>query len=104
MKHVLLLTLFLTGALMAETRLSYQEYTMLNPSNQKPSIQLKAKHAMQRIAQVDTEKATQIATQACGNDTVEAVDLRREGWYLRYHVAGCDIRVNALDGTVITNQ
>jgi len=43
MKKLLIITLLLAGTATAETKLTFEEYNAINPNNQKPSIQMKAR-------------------------------------------------------------
>lgn len=101
MKKLLIITLFLAGTAMAETWLTYQEYSMIKPDNQKPSVQIKARTAMKHIAKVDQEQVGKIFKSRC--EDAKDIVLQRKGWYLYYVSDACDIRVNALDGTVRNN-
>lgn len=99
MKKLLIITLLLAGTATAETKLTFEEYNAINPNNQKPSIQMKARQAMKRIAKVDAREAGEIAQEHC--EESGTMNLRQKGWYLVYASDSCDIRVNALDGSVL---
>jgi len=85
--------------------LSNREHMSLHTYNHRPSVKLKNKRKIYRLAKVDKAQAATVAKKETSED-VTSLRLRHQGKYLIYKITteGHSLIINALDGTVIKKQ
>ncbi len=98
---ILLLSLFTvaneSNPLLVDSNINLQNY------NHKPSLTLKHRYKLKRLARISPIKAKEITAQAC-KEPVVYQRLTHKGQLLFYMSVTntCALKINALDGTIIS--
>lgn len=103
MKIIVAILLFSTLCMADNTPILVDDSIKLQNYNQRPSIKLKHKQKLKRLAIVSKTEAKEIALKKC-NEPVKHVRLAHRGQLLFYNISTkhCHIDINALDGSIIS--
>ena len=103
MKTLVAILLFSTLCMSNEKPALVDNSTQLQNYNHKPSVKLKHKLKLKRLAKITSKKAKEITLKEC-NEPVVYQKLTHKGQLLYYLniTKKCAVKVNALDGKIIS--
>ena len=106
MKRTLPTALALAVSLFGDASLDTAQMGELNRYNHRTTVGFSDRAALKRFAKIDEEEAKRIALARCRPPSIGRVTLRRKGrtLYYRLRTPSGEIRINALDGSLIRCQ
>lgn len=102
MKYFTFFILIFSYFLYASETLTIKQKQSLVIYNHKPSTQINLKAKMRKMAKISSDKAKEIASSICQEEIgVPLLTHQKSFLFYRFSSTHCDIRVNALDGTLL---
>ncbi len=103
MKTLVAILLFSTLCMSNEKPALVDNSIQLKNYNNRPSVKLQHKQKLKRLAKVTSQEAKRITSKIC-NESVVYQKLTYRGQLLYYvnSTNNCTVKVNALDGTIIS--